>query len=100
MSPPFISFLTSAYRTKRCVGETIDSVLPQTRPDWQLIAVENGNSDEMAWAVEKYTGDLRIQLVQQKYTSVRGGVTAAADVATGRYLCPLGSVRIDGGRAR
>jgi len=78
MSPPFISFLTSAYRTRRYVGETIDSVLPQTRLDWQSIAVENGNSDEMAWEVEKYTGDLRIQLVGYLFPNPQVGPIAAA----------------------
>jgi hypothetical protein len=54
MSHPLISFLTNACRTRRYVGEPMDSVLPQTRLDWESI-VENGNSDEMAWGVEKYT---------------------------------------------
>ena len=89
--PPLFSFLTTAYRTERYVGETIDSVLAQTRTDWELIVVDNGNSDEMARVVEKYTGDSRIKLVRQENKGVRGGVTAAADVAVGRYLCPLNS---------
>ena len=89
--PPLVSFLTSAYRTERYVGETIASVLAQTRTDWELIVVDNGNSDEMARIVEKYTADSRIKLVRQENNGVRGGVTAAAHVAVGRYLSPLNS---------
>lgn len=91
MSRPFISFLTSAYRTERYIGETIDSVLAQTRADWELIVVDNGNSEEMARVVGNYTRDSRIKLVRQENKLVRGGVTAAADVAVGRYLCVLNS---------
>jgi glycosyltransferase involved in cell wall biosynthesis len=85
------SFLTSAYRTERYVAETIESVLAQTRTDWELIVVDNGNSDEMARIVESYTGDSRIKLIRQENKGVRGGVAAAADVAVGRYLCVLNS---------
>ena len=65
MSQPLFSFLTTAYRTEKYVAETIESVLAQTRDDWELIVVDNGNSDEMAHIVEQYTSDARITLVRQ-----------------------------------
>lgn len=89
-SPPFISFLVTAYQTEHIVGETIQSVLAQTRADWELIVVDNGNSDEMARIVESFS-DPRITLVRQENNGLRGGVTAASDVATGRYVCVLSS---------
>ena len=73
------------------MAETIESVLAQTRDDWELIVVDNGNSDEMAHIVEQYTSDSRITLVRQVNKGVRGGVTAAVDIATGRYLCLVDS---------
>ena len=57
---PFVSFLTTAYQTERYVSETIESVLAQTRGDWELIVVDNGNSDEMARIISNYTSDPRI----------------------------------------
>ena len=90
-SRPFISLLTTAYRTEPYIAETIESVLAQTRSDWELIVVDNGNSDEMACIVGEYTGDPRITLVRQENKGIRGGVIAAADVASGRYLCCLDS---------
>jgi GT2 family glycosyltransferase len=88
---PLISFLTSAYRTKRYVSETIESVLAQTRGDWELIVVDNGNSDEMARIIGNYTSDPRITLIRQENKGICGGVSAAANAADGRYLCPLAS---------
>ena len=57
---PFVSFLTTAYKTEQYVSETIESVLAQTRGDWELIVVDNGNSDEMAQIISTYTSDPRI----------------------------------------
>jgi glycosyltransferase involved in cell wall biosynthesis len=91
MPQPLFSILTTAYRTEDYVAQTIESVLAQTFDDWELIVVDNGNSDEMADIVDKYTGDSRVTLVRQANSGVRGGVAAAADVAVGRYLCLLDS---------
>ena len=88
---PFVSFLTTAYRTEQYVSETIKSVLAQTRGDWELIVVDNGNSDEMARIVGNYTSDPRITLIRQDNKGYVGGVSAAAAVAQGRYLCVLDS---------
>ena len=66
-------------------------MLAQTRGDWQLIVVDNGNSDEMARIVSNYTSDPRITLIRQENKGIGGGVGAAANAADGRYLCPLHS---------
>lgn len=88
---PFVSFLTTAYRTEHLIGQTIESVLAQTRADWELVVVDNGNSDEMARVVAAYTSDPRIILVRKLNEGIRSGVTAAAAAATGRYLSVLNS---------
>ena len=88
---PLVSFLTSAYRTEPYVSETIESVLAQTRGDWQLIVVDNGHSDEMARIIRNYTSDPRITLIRQKNMGIGGGLSAAAAAAVGRYVCVLHS---------
>lgn len=88
---PTFSFLTTAYGTEHLIGETIDSVLAQTRDDWELVVVDNGNSDAMAAVVARYLDDDRIHLVRQENAGYAGGVTAAAAVARGRFLCVLDS---------
>lgn len=88
---PFVSFLTTAYRTEELISETIESVLAQTRGDWELVVVDNGNSDEMARIVGAYTSDPRITLLRKVNEGIRSGVSAAAAAATGRYLSVLNS---------
>ncbi len=88
---PRFSFLTTAYGTELVLAETIDSVVGQTRPDWELVVVDNGQSDELAAVVEAYLADPRITLVRQPNRGYAGGVMAAAAVARGDFLCVLDS---------
>lgn len=89
---PSISFLSTAYRTESCIAKMIESVLAQTRTDWELVVVDNGYSDEMARIVTGYIRtDPRIRLVRQENRGVAGGVNAAARHARGRYFAILNS---------
>ena len=83
------SFLIPAYRTEHLIAETLDSLLAQTRDDWEAVVVDNGNSEEMAAVVRPYTADPRVRLVRQQNKGYAGGVNAAADVARGRWFVPL-----------
>ncbi len=70
---PTFSFLTTAYGTEHLIGETIESVLAQTRDDWELVVVDNGNSEAMASVVARYLDDDRIHLVRQENAGTRAG---------------------------
>lgn len=86
---PFISFLAPAFRTERYLSEAIDSVMAQSRPDWELVVVDNGMSEKVARIVGRYAADSRITLLRQENSGVGGGVDAAAAAATGRYFTVL-----------
>jgi glycosyltransferase involved in cell wall biosynthesis len=88
---PRFSFLTPAYGTEAYLPSTIESVLAQTSPEWELVVVDNGNSDAISAIVESYAHDSRIRLVRQENRGYTGGVMAAAAVAHGDYLCVLDS---------
>jgi hypothetical protein len=88
---PVFSILTSSYRTEPYLAETIDSVVAQTLPDWELIVVDNGMSDEVVRIVETYADDPRIRLIRQENKGLGGGIDAAAAIATGRYYAVLDS---------
>ena len=89
---PRFSFLTTAYQTENLIRSTIDTVVGQTSDDWELIVVDNGNSDEMAAIINEYAeADPRIKLVRHENRGYVGGVMSAAKHATGDYLCVLDS---------
>ncbi|MEO9325603.1 glycosyltransferase family A protein [Nocardioides sp. C4-1] len=87
--PPAVTFVCCAYRTEDTVADTIDSVLAQTRDDWQLVVVDNGPSDEMERIVRPYTDDPRVTLIRQPNAFAAGGVNAGARAAEGRYVVVL-----------
>ena len=91
VSVPLVSFLTTVYGTEDYLPETIESVLAQTSPDWEMVIVDNGLSPTVVEIVSRYAHDGRIRLVRQENRGYRGGVTAAAEAATGRYLSVLDS---------
>jgi Glycosyl transferase family 2 len=87
---PRLSFLTPAYRTEAYLADTIASVLAQTSTAWELVVVDNGNSEAVASIVYSFD-DKRIRLVRQENRGYTGGVMAAAAVARGDYFCVLDS---------
>ncbi|WP_216870986.1 glycosyltransferase family 2 protein [Modestobacter excelsi] len=88
---PRLSFLTPAYRTEAYLAATISSVLAQTSPDWELVVVDNGKSDEIASIVRSFSDDPRVRLVRQENRGYAGGVMAAAAVARGDWFSVLDS---------
>ena len=91
VSVPLISFLTTVYGTEDYLPAAIESVLAQTSQDWELVVVDNGMSPSVVEIVSKYKDDGRIRLIRQENRGYRGGVTAAAEAASGRYLSVLDS---------
>jgi GT2 family glycosyltransferase len=88
---PTFSFLTTAYRSEDTLSRTIDSVLAQSRSDWELVVVDNGMSEAIVAVVEPHLDDSRVRLVRQENRGANGGVQAAAAAATGRFMVVLNS---------
>ncbi|GAA5110928.1 hypothetical protein GCM10023320_03210 [Pseudonocardia adelaidensis] len=81
---PTVSVLTAAHGTASYLAEMIDSVRAQTDPDWELIIVDDGDSDEVARIVD-HRSDPRVRLVRAEYRGLGPAVDVAAGRARGRY---------------
>lgn len=85
-----VSVITPLYNAERFVGQTIESVLAQTYPHWEMIVVNDGSKDHGADVVRRYAAqDSRIRLLEQP----NGGCASARNhglrEAQGRYYCFL-----------
>lgn len=89
MTAPLFSILTAAFDAEPTVAATIDSVLAQTEPSWELIVVDDGSTDGTAAQVERYAGDDRIRLVRQENRGLSGARNTALAVARGRLVALL-----------
>ena len=64
MNDKLVSIITPLYNGERFVGQTIESVMAQTYPEWEMIVVNDGSKDKGADVVRRYMEkDKRIRLI-------------------------------------
>ena len=93
MRPELVSIVMPAYNCSAYIGETIDSVLKQSYPYWELIVVDDCSSDNTKEIVSEYVErDSRIRyFLLDKRSGVVAARTKATDEARGKYIAFLDS---------
>jgi glycosyltransferase involved in cell wall biosynthesis len=76
MQTGLVSVMMPAYNTARYIGQAIESVLAQTYPEWELLVVNDGSTDDTAEVAARFT-DPRIRLINK----TNGGESSARNVA-------------------
>ena len=88
-----VSIITPAYNAAEYIVETIESVLAQTYPKWEMLIVNDCSKDNTVEIVQSYAAkDNRIKLINLKQNS--GAAVArntAIQNAKGRYIAFLDS---------
>lgn len=90
MEKGLVSIITPVYNGGKFISQTIDSVLAQTYPHWEMIVIDDGSIDNSTAIISDYIKkDSRIQIHYQK----NGGSAAARNNgirrANGQYICLL-----------
>lgn len=68
-----ISIITASYNYEHYIEETIQSVLAQTYPDWELIIIDDGSSDNSVEIIKNYCNkDSRIKLFTHENNANKG----------------------------
>jgi glycosyltransferase involved in cell wall biosynthesis len=76
-----VSIVLPAYNAAKFITHTVDSVQRQTGVDWELVAVDDGSSDETPAILAEYARhDSRIQF----YRTTNGGESAARNFGFAR----------------
>lgn len=90
MEKGLVSIITPIFNGEKYVGETIESVLKQTYPHWEMIVVDDGSKDSSAEIVRKYTEkDKRITLVQQSNAGSASARNNGIRRANGQFIALL-----------
>ena len=90
MAEPTFTIAMPAYNARRTIGSAIQSVLAQTRPDFELIVVDDGSSDDTCDQVTRI-GDERVRLLRQENAGPGSARNLAIRSARGRYVSMLDS---------
>ncbi len=93
MPNELVSIITPAYRCATVVGETIQSVLAQTYPHWEMLIAEDCSPDNTREVIEHWVNvDPRVKLIK---LASNGGPAAARNAALeragGRWIAFLDS---------
>ncbi|MGI8502902.1 MAG: glycosyltransferase family 2 protein [Hassallia sp.] len=87
---PLVSVLIANYNYARYIGETIESVLCQTYPHFEIIVCDDGSSDNSCEVIESYVQkDSRIKLIRKQNGGVASGLNAAYQESLGEIVCIL-----------
>lgn len=94
MEAGLVSIVTPAFNSAALIGETIESVMKQSYPQWEMwIVIDSGTKDNTAEVVQSYIKkDSRIRLVEIK--DARGislSRNKALSLAKGEYIAFLDS---------
>jgi len=88
---PDVSVIIPVYNGERYIAKTIESVIAQTEPAWELIAVNDGSPDNSLEILERYAGKMPDQI--RVITVSNGGVSRARNTgiaaAQGAYIAFL-----------
>lgn len=91
MNKPTFSICIPNYNYGHLIGDTLQSVLNQTYPHFEIIVVDNASTDHSVEVVEAFT-DPRIRLIRNRYNvGFAPNLQRATQHATGDYLNLLSS---------
>jgi teichuronic acid biosynthesis glycosyltransferase TuaG len=90
MQENLVSIITPMYNGERFIAETIQSVISQTYPYWEMLIVDDGSKDQGAEIVKEYTlKDSRIKLFHQPNAGSAAARNNGIRHAEGRYIALL-----------
>jgi glycosyltransferase involved in cell wall biosynthesis len=91
MTQPTCSVVIAAYNAQDTIGQALESVLAQTRQDFEVLVVDDGSTDETSATVKDYARDPRIRLHRQENSGPAAARNAGISLTSGRYVCVLDS---------
>lgn len=82
-----VSVVIPAYNAARFVGEAIDSVLQQSFPNFEVIVVDDGSTDDTPSVLASYGN--RVRVLRQENQGLSAARNAGIALARGKYVAFL-----------
>ena len=84
--PPLVSIVLPVYNQAYLVDEAIAGVRAQTYPNWELIVVDDGSTDDLRGRVREYLPDRRMLFLEQPNQRLPAALNAGFAWARGNFL--------------
>jgi len=84
---PKVTVITPIYNNARMIGECLDSLLPQDYPDYEVIVVDDGSTDNTRDEVCKYP----VKLISNPHLGISAARNAAVKAAEGEIIMTMDS---------
>lgn len=92
MNSSLVSVIVPIYNTSKYLSQCLDSICQQTYSNIEIIAVNDGSTDESPQILDKYTHkDSRIRVISQDNKGLSAARKAGIDAASGQYLLVVDS---------
>jgi glycosyltransferase involved in cell wall biosynthesis len=87
---PLVTVIIQTYNRSNILGYVIDSVLAQTRPDWELLVIGDGCTDDTADVVAAFDDPrIRFSNLETRVGDQSGPTNEGIRIARGRYIALL-----------
>jgi glycosyltransferase involved in cell wall biosynthesis len=84
---PAVSVMVPVYNTGRFLAATIEGILAQSFTDWELVAIDDGSTDDSAAVLRRYADrDPRVRFVSRPNRGIVQTRNELLAMARGRYL--------------
>ena len=85
--PGLVSIVLPVYNGASFVQDALDSILEQSYPEWELIAVDDGSTDESGAILDEYCQkDARIKAIHQENQKLPAALSTGFRLAQGEFL--------------
>jgi glycosyltransferase involved in cell wall biosynthesis len=84
---PKVSVIIPAYNCQSFIAETVESILAQTYPDYEIIVVDDGSTDNTRDVLQRYED--RVRYVYQENSGVGAARNRGLSLARGEYIAFL-----------
>jgi glycosyltransferase involved in cell wall biosynthesis len=85
LKKPLVSIITPFFNADKYLGDAINSVLSQTYPNWELLLIDDGSTDN-SYAVAQSFKDPRVKLMQQANGGQCVATNNAIRIAQGDFI--------------
>ena len=85
-----VSVILPVYNSEAHVEIAVKSVLSQSFPDFELVAVDDGSTDNTSFLLKKFAEkDSRVQVITLAHAGVARAMNAGMEAATGKYIARM-----------